>query len=193
MRQLIRNLRHGVWGGIVLLTGVAYANLDPHLAITQYTQDVWGIEAGLPQNTILAIAQTADGYLWLANEEGLIRFDGVKFTVFDKENTPQLQANDIRALLVDRQDALWIGTDGGGLTRYKDGVFTTFRTHDGLANDAILSLHEDARGALWIGTDGGGMSRYWNGRFQTYNLGAITIPSNVLSAPLLSDSPHPAC
>jgi len=169
VRQLIRNLRHGVWGGIVLLTGVAYANLDPHLAITQYTQDVWGIEAGLPQNTILAIAQTADGYLWLANEEGLIRFDGVKFTVFDKENTPQLQANDIRALLVDRQDALWIGTDGGGLTRYKDGVFTTFRTHDGLANDAILSLHEDARGALWIGTDGGGMSRYWNGRFQTYN------------------------
>ena len=154
---------------VAVLTRLVYANLDPHLAITQYTQDTWGTEAGLPQNSILGIAQTSDGYLWLANEEGLSRFDGLKFTVFDKENTPQLQANDIRVLLVDHQDNLWIGTNGGGLTRYKDGVFTTFTARDGLANDAIISLHEDPHGALWIGTDGGGMSRYWNGRFQTYN------------------------
>jgi PAS domain S-box-containing protein len=148
---------------------IGYGNLDPHLAITQYTQDAWGVEAGLPQATILGIAQTADGYLWLASEEGLVRFDGVRFTVFDKENTPQLQANDIRALLVDQKDNLWIGTNGGGLTRYKDATFTTFTTRDGLANDAIISLHDDGHGSLWIGTDGGGMSRYRNGRFQTYN------------------------
>jgi PAS domain S-box-containing protein len=153
----------------ITLRQTAYANLDPHLAITQYTQDAWGVEAGLPQATILAIAQTADGYLWLATEEGLVRFDGVRFAVFDKENTPQLQANDIRALLVDQKDNLWIGTNGGGVSRYNDGVFTTFTTRDGLANDAILSLHDDGRGSLWIGTDGGGMSRYLNGRFQTYN------------------------
>jgi PAS domain S-box-containing protein len=153
----------------VLFTPQVYANLDPRLAITQYTQDVWGTEAGLPQNTILGITQTSDGYLWLATEEGLVRFDGVKFTLFDKENTPPLQANDIRALLVDRLDNLWIGTNGGGLTRYKDGVFTTFTTRDGLANDAILSLHEDPHGVLWIGTDGGGMSRYANGKFQTFS------------------------
>jgi two-component system, sensor histidine kinase and response regulator len=165
---ITRNLRQLALSSI-LLAPLAHANLNPHLAITQYTRDIWGVESGLPQNSVIGIAQTSDGYLWLANEEGLIRFDGVRFTVFDKENTPQLQANDIRALLVGRQDDLWIGTNGGGLTRYKDGVFTTFTTRDGLANDAILSLHEDAHGALWIGTDGGGMSRYWNGRFQTYN------------------------
>jgi two-component system, sensor histidine kinase and response regulator len=166
--RITRNLLHFVLSAIAL-SQMAYGNLDPRLAITQYTQDVWGTDAGLPQNTILGITQTADGYLWLASEEGVIRFDGVKFTVFDKENTPQLQADEIRALLVDHQDNLWIGTNGGGLTRYKDGVFITFTTRDGLANDAILSLHEDPRGALWIGTDGGGISRYWNGRFQTYN------------------------
>ncbi len=121
----------------------------------------------MPQNTVLAVAQTSDGYLWLATEEGLVRFDGVKFTVFDKENTPPLQANDIRALLVDRSDNLWIGTNGGGYSRYKDGSFTTFTTRDGLANDAILSLHEDPHGVIWIGTHGGGMSRYANGKFQT--------------------------
>jgi len=152
----------------ILLVPLARANLDPRLAITQYTQDSWGTESGLPQNNILAIAQTSEGYLWLASEEGLVRFDGVKFTVFDKENTPQLQANDIRALLVDREDNLWIGTNGGGLTRYKDRVFTTFTVRDGLANDAILSLHEDPKGGLWIGTDGGGISFYANGHFENY-------------------------
>ncbi len=166
--RITRSLFHCVLSAIAL-GQMAYANLDPHLAITQYTQDSWGTEAGLPQATILAITQTADGYLWLASEEGLVRFDGVRFTVFDKENTPQLGANDIRALLVDQKDNLWIGTNGGGITRYKDGVFTAFTTRDGLANDAIVSLHEDGRGSLWIGTDGGGMSRYANGRFQTFN------------------------
>jgi len=153
----------------VLSSQCAFANLDPRLAITQYTQDVWTADAGLPQNTILAVTQTADGYLWLATEEGLVRFDGVRFTVFNKENNSSLQANDIRALLVDHSDNLWIGTNGGGLTRYKDGAFTTFTTRDGLANDAILSLHEDPHGAIWIGTDGGGLSRYANGRFQTFS------------------------
>ena len=63
------------------------------------------------------MTQTPDGYLWLATEEGLVRFDGVRFTVFDKENTPPLQADNILALLVDRSGNLWIGTNGGGLTR----------------------------------------------------------------------------
>src|ERR1700733_10601623 len=124
-----RNFRRLALSAILFIPH-AHANLDPRLAITQYTQDVWTTEAGLPQNTILAIAQTSDGYLWLATEEGLVRFDGLRFTVFDKENTPSLQANDIRALLVDRLDNLWIGTNGGGLSRYKDGTFTTFTTRD---------------------------------------------------------------
>jgi len=163
-----QNLRRLAITGLLFSSHV-YANLDPRLAITQYTQDVWSTEAGLPQNNVLAIAQTADGYLWLATEEGLVRFDGVRFTVINKENTPSLQGNDIRALLVDRLDNLWIGTNGGGLTRYKDGSFATFTTRDGLANDAILALHEDPHGAIWIGTDGGGMSRYANGKFQTFS------------------------
>ena len=68
--------------------------------------------------------------------------------------------------MVDRSDNLWIGTNGGGVTRYKDGTFTTFTTRDGLSNDAILSLHEDPHGVIWIGTDGGGISRYADGKFQ---------------------------
>jgi ligand-binding sensor domain-containing protein len=56
----------------------------------------------LPQNTVFAIAQTRDGYVWLATQEGLVRFDGIRFTVFDKRNTPQIKENNIQALCEDR-------------------------------------------------------------------------------------------
>ena len=99
--------------------------LDPAKALTQFTHSVWVMEDGLPQNSIRAIAQTADGYLWLATQAGLVRFDGVRFTVFNTANTPLLTSSNILALLAARDGSLWIGTYGGGLTRLKDGTFTT--------------------------------------------------------------------
>ncbi len=151
------------------LCSVSYAQaaLDPAKAITQYTQGFWSAEAGLPQNSVIAIAQTPDGYIWIATEEGLARFDGVRFTIFDKQNTPNLQSNEISALLVDREKNLWIGTDAG-LSRFNDGNFTSYTTRDGLSNDAISSLYQDSRGILWIGTDGGGLNTFSNGRFKAY-------------------------
>jgi PAS domain S-box-containing protein len=146
----------------------AYASLDPARGLTQFTQDVWNAQTGLPQSSVLAIAQTQDGYLWIGNEDGLTRFDGVRFTVFDRDNTPELQSNDIRSLVVDHQNSLWIGTNGGGLTRYREGHFTTFTSRDSLLNDAITTLFEDSDGDLWIGTDGGGLCRLSNGTFTRY-------------------------
>jgi ligand-binding sensor domain-containing protein/signal transduction histidine kinase len=153
---------------LLLLAAPAAAALDTSRAITQYIRDVWGTDAGLPHNSVDAIAQTRDGYLWVGTEEGLARFDGMRFTVFDKENTPALQSNHISALLVDSQDALWIGTQGGGLVRLQGGRFFTYTTQDGLPNDSILSLYQDEGKVLWIGTDGGGVSRFLAGKFETY-------------------------
>jgi len=144
------------------------AAFDPHKAITQYVHDVWGTDSGLPQDSVLAVAQTPDGHLWLGTEEGLVRFDGVRFTVFDRSNTPQLQSGVILALLTDSHGDLWIGTRGGGLLRYRQGQFSTFTTRDGLSSDAVLALCEDSEGKLWIGTDGGGLTRFSDGKFQTY-------------------------
>src|SRR5579863_3527224 len=75
---------------LLLAPAKGEAALDPVKAITQYVHDVWQTEAGLPQNSVLTIAQTLDGYLWLGTEEGLVRFDGSRFAVFDKSNTPAL-------------------------------------------------------------------------------------------------------
>ncbi len=130
---------------------------------------MWGVDEGLPQATVPAIVQSRDGYLWVGTELGLVRFDGVRFTVFDKGNTPALKSNKIDALLQDHAGNLWIGTIGGGLTQFTNGEFRTFTIQDGLANNSILSLLEDREGNVWIGTEGGGLNRFSGGHFVTYS------------------------
>ncbi len=144
------------------------ASLDPTKSITQYVHDVWTTESGLPQNSVVAIAQTPDGYLWFGTELGVLRFDGVRFTTFDKRNVPGLQSNEIDALLVDHRGDLWIGSRGGGLVWFRGGVFKTFTKREGLSNDSVQALYEDQRGNLWIATDGGGLNRFRDGKFTAY-------------------------
>ena len=131
--------------------------LDPTRNLSQFKHQIWLTENGLPQNTIHRIAQGKDGYIWIATEEGLARFDGIRFAIFDKQNTPQLQSNDVRLLLEDRRGDLWIGT-ADGLVRMRGGEFTTFTTQEGLPSNVIDSLCEDDNGALWIATSAGMVS-----------------------------------
>jgi hypothetical protein len=77
--------------------------LDPHKKITQYIYDVWEIEHGLPQATVNAISRTRDGYLWLGTQEGLVRFDGARFEIFNKYNVEQILDNRIWSLYEDRE------------------------------------------------------------------------------------------
>jgi ligand-binding sensor domain-containing protein/signal transduction histidine kinase len=120
----------------------------------------------LPQNTVQAIAQTHDGYLWIGTQEGLARFDGLNFTVFDKENTPAFKSNDIRFLHEDRQGRLWISTSYGLVCRH-DGQFTSFTTSEGLPDNSVGPVVEDTNGKIWIGT-AGGLTRFENGNSQTF-------------------------
>ena len=122
-----------------LLPSKLQASLDPSKSITQYVHDVWTTESGLSQNSVLAIAQTPDGYIWLGTEEGLLRFDGVRFVTFDKRNIPELQSEEVDALLVDHRGDLWVGTRGGGLIVLSGGVFKIFTKRQGLSNDLSAS------------------------------------------------------
>ena len=165
--KIIRNIVALI--ALALLCPAEALALDPAKALTQFTHSAWLMEDGLPQNSIKAIAQTADGYLWLATQAGLVRFDGVRFTVFNTANTPALININVMALLAARDGSLWIGTYGGGVTRLKDGTFTTYTTHDGLAHDVVFTLCEDRNRNVWIGTHGGGLSRWRDGRFTTFS------------------------
>jgi ligand-binding sensor domain-containing protein/signal transduction histidine kinase len=97
----------------------------------------------------------------------LARFDGTQFVCYDSSNTPALKNSSITALCAGKDGSLWIGTDGGGLIRLYNGVFSAFTTTNGLAGDKILVISESGDDSLWIGTTTG-MSRYRNGRFRTY-------------------------
>lgn len=121
----------------------------------QFYFDRWTTDNGLPQNTIGAILQTRDGYLWLATLDGLVRFDGVKFKVFTIANSEGITSNRFRLLHETPDGALWIGTEEFGVTRYKDGKFKTFTTADGLPSNSSIFLATDADNNLIVKTISG--------------------------------------
>ena len=170
IRKVCHNLismRRGI--GVVLLLlffHSAALSLNPHKAITQYVHRVWQTEDGLPQNSVQSILQARNGYLWFATQEGVVRYDGASFRIYDKSNTDAIQHNDIWVLYEDHEGSLWIGSDGGGLLRYSHGAFYRFSEKEGLTNHFVWCIHEDRQHVLWVGTRGGGLFRYRSGKFE---------------------------
>ena len=140
--------------------------------------DGWTTENGLPQNSVTDILQTRDGYLWLATYGGLVRFDGVRFTVFDR-GVDGIGSQRVRVLHEDRHGALWAATDDGMLIRYRDSRFITYTTADGLPHATALRIEEDDEGRLWI-TWTGAISSFDGKRFQTFgpeHFAGVTVPA----------------
>lgn len=119
-----------------------------------YTRENWTVADGLPINSITALLQTRDGYLWLGTNDGVVRFDGVRFTVYNAGNTPELPSNRIVALHEDRAGALWILTEQQHLVRYLRGRFTNVDAKRGLRGGA-LQLTESPDGTLMLTTTRG--------------------------------------
>lgn len=129
-----------------------------------YQFDHWTTDDGLPQNGVNALRQTRDGYLWLATFDGLVRFDGARFTVFNKGNTRGIGSNRFTALLEDRHGALWAVTDEGWLVKYQAGVFTTYTPKDGLPPWPVQQVEADEAGNLEI-IARQGIAQWKDGRF----------------------------
>jgi ligand-binding sensor domain-containing protein/signal transduction histidine kinase len=140
---------------VSLLAAIQLNAADLRTVPDGFTRRVWQTEDGLPENTVQAFAQTPDHYLWIGTSGGLVRFDGERFVVFDRENTKQMRENSIFSLTVARDGTLWAGTEGGGLLRYKDGSFRSYADEQGLTNGFVRSVYQDHTGTLWIGTDAG--------------------------------------
>ncbi len=143
--------------------------MDPQKSVTQYKLDIWQKERGYEQNQIYTIVQSRDGYLWLGTVDGLVRFDGTRFKVYNRNNTEQLKGNAVRALCESRDGSLWIGTSDGGVSRLKNGEFTTYG--DETLQGFVSSIIEDREGAIWIGSRHHGLTRFKNRRFTTYKAG----------------------
>jgi signal transduction histidine kinase/ligand-binding sensor domain-containing protein len=93
-----------------------------------YGYDTWTTANGLPQNTVTGVAQTPDGYLWISTFDGLARFDGVRFTIFDKGNTKGILNNRFTGVFVDPEGVIWASTENGVVTTYRNGIFTSYPT-----------------------------------------------------------------
>jgi ligand-binding sensor domain-containing protein len=137
--------------------------LDPHTSITQYGRELWTSEDGLPQNSVRSTAQTKEGYLWLGTQAGLARFDGVRFTVFDRFNTAALKSDHILALTAGRNGSLWIGTVSS-LARWKRGQFISYVLPEFSGDLNVRAILEDRNGVIWAGTQNAGLLRVEKGR-----------------------------
>lgn len=136
--------------------------IDSTEAFRIYSHDVWEVEDGLAQDSVQAVTQTSDGYLWLATEKGLVRFDGAGFKVFTRKNTPGLKDNYIQTLFAGNDGTLWIGTRIGGLARLSHGTLYVFP-----AREKITCIAHDKHGTLVVGTSSG-LKKLVGGRLVAY-------------------------
>jgi diguanylate cyclase (GGDEF)-like protein len=125
----------------------------------------WGTEEGLPSNIALDIAQTPDGYLWLASYDGVARFDGVSFRVFNEADIPGVIRASFWRVAVDPAGTVWAASERDGLARLAGGRWTLYRTREGLKSDWVTAVLPDTGGVLWIGTRNG-VSRMRDGRIE---------------------------
>ena len=146
-------------------------------AVAQYHIDAWTTDNGLPHNSVRDILQTRDGYLWLATADGLVRFDGVQFTTFNRENSPGMAGNRITALLQDNNGDLWMGSDGA-IMRLHNGVFTSYGAESGVPNGMVGGMALDPSGdPLFLLTQS--VMRWHKGRLETLN--TESFPNSLVS------------
>lgn len=126
--------------------------------LRDYAIDVWTSRNGLPHNSLRDIAQTPEGHLWFATWEGLVRYNGLDFTVFDRSTRPGLRDNGVGALFVDREGGLWISDSRGNVTRRSaDGRWQVFAHQPPAPQVLIQAMQMDSHGRLWLLYEGNGI------------------------------------
>jgi diguanylate cyclase (GGDEF)-like protein len=144
-----------------------------------YFRETWTTRDGLPHNLVHNVVQTPDGYLWFATWEGVARYNGLEFRIFDRGNVSELRDNGVRALRPGKDGALWLGTSRGGVSRLHDGQWTTYTRREGLAQDEVMDLLEDRAGRLWVATESAGITRL-DGRRAVQFTRSGGLPSEVM-------------
>jgi len=160
--------------------------LDSHKPLSQYRRQTWQIDSGLPQNTVHAVVQSRDGFIWMATEGGLVRFDGVDFRTFDTSDTPEMRSNVVDDLMEDRDGSLWISTSDG-LVRLSKGRFTAFTAADGLPSNAVMSVSQQRSGRLIVAT-AAGLAIVEGDRFR--DIAGTELVSSTGRVILLTDDAH---
>jgi signal transduction histidine kinase/ligand-binding sensor domain-containing protein len=143
-------------------------------AQAQYRIDHWTADNGLPQNSVFGIVQTRDGYLWVATVDGLARFDGARFTIFNKSNSPGIINNRFISLFEDGRGALWAGTEESGIVRFSGGRFEHFGADAGIPRTVSWIVADADDGAIFY--DNNQMIHFRDGKFSPFEAQANFSP-----------------
>ena len=154
--------------------------LDPNKQMSQYIHEKWGVERGFLGGAVYAICQSADGYLWIGTERGLVRFDGLSFTLIQRPlpNAPAL--GPVRGLVADVAGNLWIRLDGPHLLLYRDGKFDDAFDRFGMQELTFTAMARDIGGGLILSGLSNRALLYRDGKFQEFK-SASDVPGTVIS------------
>lgn len=130
----------------------------------RYNTRTWRTDEGLPHDSVQAITQTKDGWLWIGTVDGLVRFDGLRFTPLDLRGLCGLKRASITALVASSDGGLWIGADEEGLFRWHNGKVLRYGALE-LAGSPVRTLFEASDSSLWIGTTRG-LIQWKDGMFK---------------------------
>jgi signal transduction histidine kinase/ligand-binding sensor domain-containing protein len=148
----------------LIFTFVAGGLFSSRAVPPNYFTRTWQVEQGLPQNKVTAVVQTHDGYLWAGTYCGLARFDGVRFTVFTDNNTPELRSSRVTSLFEAADGTLWIGTESGDVTQYKNGRFIAVPLRPNWSGGKIYAITADDAGDVWLMNEAGELARARDGK-----------------------------
>jgi ligand-binding sensor domain-containing protein len=179
----------GVIGAALLLLSPAFADSAPTVASPStgglkppewQRFGIWRQADGLPQESVFALLQSRDGYLWMGTKGGLTRFDGVRFTTFDDRDPRQLHDNEVWSIAEAKDGSIWAATYGGGVSRYQNGDFTVYTSARGLVSDYAAVVAADTEGGMWVGTDRG-VTHIQDGKLTSFTT-QEGLPGNVIRA-----------
>ena len=166
----------GLAAAVAVITAVPLARAAVPPVEPGFTVRSWDHEDGLPAARFYSLARTPDGYLWIASESGLVRFDGVRFVTLTTTNVPALGNNHILSLLVDTNGVLWVGTAAGTLAARVGDHFSAVTLDPRLRDAPITRLASGPDGALWLAPAGHGLVRWHQGACE------FVVPTNGLPA-----------
>lgn len=158
-------LRSWVAGLLLVAAAVPAAAAD-----IPWLSRAWQADEGLPDNTVVGVAQTPDGFLWVGTQSGLARFDGVRFTEYAPAVAAGVPTSLIQALLLDRRGRLWFAKGRGVLACLDGERLTALTTADGLPDLQAMVLAEDRAGAIWISSAGGRVFGLHDGQIRAFGV-----------------------
>jgi ligand-binding sensor domain-containing protein/signal transduction histidine kinase len=164
----LSRLKTLLYGILLLLALTGQPAAQPEdVSQPQYTRRVWHIQDGLPEETVQAIRQTPDGFLWIGTTGGLVRFDGFHFMhSMHPWHDTALTGDSTFCIFAASDGSLWLGTEGEGLLHLENGSVRSYSAADGLTDGFVRSVIEDSEKRIWVGTDNG-LFRVVGGKVET--------------------------